>query len=128
MSESRKKILVKFARERRRQKTESEALLWGVLRGRRLAGLKFRREHPIEDWIADFACIEHCLCVEIDGGYHDLNGEKDLERQTSLESLGWRVLRFSESEVMSDVNAVAIAICRSLGIAPVVMGKRIDQG
>ena len=54
------------ARELRARQTEAEAILWSVLRARRLAGLKFRRQHPIEPWIADFACVNEKLIVELE--------------------------------------------------------------
>lgn len=102
------------ARELRARQTKAESLLWYVLRNRRLVGLKFRRQYPIEPFIADFACIEHRLVVEIDGGYHDYIYQKDLSRQKHIEDTGWQVLRFSNEEVLQDVEAVAIAIRRHL--------------
>ena len=71
----------KFARDRRKNATRSEGLLWSILRGKQLCGLKFRREHPIEPWIVDFACVSKHLVIEIDGGYHDATIENDLRRQ-----------------------------------------------
>ena len=72
------------ARSLRKTQTVSEGLLWSVLRGRQLCGLKFRRQHPIEPWIVDFACPEKMLVVEIDGGYHDDVVETDLKRQAQI--------------------------------------------
>ncbi len=69
------------ARELRKRQTEAESLLWYVLRGRRLCGLKFRRQFPVEPFIADFACVEERLIVEIDGGYHDYTCADDQSRQ-----------------------------------------------
>ena len=63
--------LTEYARELRVRQTKAESLLWCVLRGRRLLGLKFRRQYPIEPYIADFACIQKFQIIEIDGGYHD---------------------------------------------------------
>jgi very-short-patch-repair endonuclease len=71
---------------------------------------------PIEPSIADFACPEHRLVVELDGEYHDHTYEHDLIRQKRLEALGWRVLRFRNEDVLEDVESVAIAIARFLGL------------
>jgi very-short-patch-repair endonuclease len=60
------------ARELRQEGTEAEKLLWNALRGKRLDGLKFRRQHPYENTILDFFCVEHQLVIELDGSIHDL--------------------------------------------------------
>ena len=104
------------ARSLRKTQTVSEGLLWSVLRARQLCGLKFRRQHPIEPWIVDFACPEQMLVVEIDGGYHDNVVENDLKRQEHLESMGWKVIRFSDKDVEEDAEAVARAIARELNL------------
>ncbi len=113
-------ILTQHARDLRARQTKAEALLWSVLRNRSLCNLKFRRQHPIKPFIADSACIQENLIVEVDGGYHDddLVHEDDMSRQEKLESLGWQVLRFSNEEVLEDVNAVGIGIARRLGRTP----------
>lgn len=72
------------ARDLRARQTKAESLLWYVLRARRLCGLKFRCQYPIEPFIADFACIEKKLVVEIDGGYHDYTYEDDVSRQEKI--------------------------------------------
>lgn len=105
-----------FARRNRHNPTRSEGLLWGVLRAKQLCGLKFRRQHPIENWIVDFACVRHMLVVEIDGGYHDAVVDEDLRRQRKLEELGWTVLRFTDKDVEEDAEAVGIAIAKHLGL------------
>ena len=95
-----KTILV---RELREQQTKSEALLWQHLRGRKIGSLKFRRQRPIDRYIADFCCDEIRLIVEIDGSVHDQpeRQETDAERQDYLLALGYTVLRFSADEVMN---------------------------
>jgi leucyl-tRNA synthetase len=105
-----------YARDHRKNSTRSEGLLWSILRGRQLCGLKFRREHSIAPWIVDFACLEKSLVVEIDGGYHDLTIEHDLRRQRDLESRGWMVVRFTDEEVEDDAEAVARAIVAAIGM------------
>jgi very-short-patch-repair endonuclease len=104
------------SRSLRETQTASEGLLWSVLRARQVCGLKFRRQHPIEPWIVDFACPQQMLVVEIDGGYHDYVVENDLKRQRHLESMGWKVLRFSDKDVEEDAKAVARAIARELNL------------
>ena len=104
------------ARSLRKTQTISEGLLWSVLRGKQLCGLKFRRQHPIEPWIVDFACPQKMLIVEIDGNYHDNVVEDDLKRQKKLEDLGWKVIRFTDKEVEEDSEAVARAIARELNL------------
>lgn len=79
---------ISHARERRKQRTTSEGLLWSILRARQLCGLKFRREHPIGGSIVDFACEAKMLVVEIDGAYHDQRQEQDLAREQVLQDLG----------------------------------------
>ncbi len=113
------------ARDLRSRQTAAESLLWGVLRNRKLCNQKFRRQHPIGPWIVDFACVEHKLAIELDGGYHDLVGEADLARQSALESFGWTVLRFENDEVLADVNSVAIGIARTLGLEATVRGESL---
>ena len=112
------------SRELRGKETEAEALLWSVLRAKRLAGLKFRRQHPIGPYFADFACIERKVDVELDGEYHEYRDREDRERQTYMESLAWQVIRFDNEEVLTDGDAVAISIARQIGVEPVFKGRR----
>ena len=90
--------------------------MWSVLRAKQLCGLKFRRQHPIEPWIVDFACPQKMLVVEIDGGYHDNVVDYDLKRQKYLEALGWKVIRFTDKQVEEDAEPVAQAIARELNL------------
>jgi very-short-patch-repair endonuclease len=103
-------------RDLRARSTKAESLLWQVLRSRRLGGLKFRRQHSIGPFIVDFACLEKRVVVELDGDYHDAIFEKDQHRQGWLENDGWQVLRFRNDDVLDNVEAVAIAIGRRIGI------------
>ena len=106
--------LTEKARDLRARQTEAESLLWGALRARRLCGLKFRRQYPIDPFITDFACIRKKLVVEIDGGYHDFVYENDKSRQGRIEDEGWDVIRFRNEDVLENVEAVAIPIAKQL--------------
>ena len=90
--------------------TAAEALLWERLRARRLNGLKFRRQHPVRRFVVDFCCPAQRLIVELDGGVHLGQGEHDEDRTAMLEELGYRVVRFRNDEVVSNVEAVLEAI------------------
>lgn len=99
-----------FALELRQRATNSEKILWEALRGRRLNGLKFRRQHPFGPFVVDFFCCEKQLVIEVDGPIHDAQAERDLERQKLIEGTGCRVLRFSSEEVEKNLEAVLDAI------------------
>ncbi len=104
------------ARSLRSRSTKSEQLLWGLLRARQLAGLKFRRQHPIAGFYADYACLEKMLVIEIDGDYHDQTAEHDITREQVFRKLDWNILRFSDKEVEDDIEIVGKGICRFLDI------------
>lgn len=90
--------------ELRHNSTDAERRLWHHLRNRSLGGFKFRRQVPIGPFIADFACVECKLIVEADGGQH--GSAQDDRRTAHLRSLGWRVLRFWNNEVLQQTDAV----------------------
>jgi very-short-patch-repair endonuclease len=94
------------ARRLRRDMTPAEVILWKGLRSRRFASLKFRRQHPIGRYFADFICIEKRLIVELDGDSHVGNELKDARRDEELKQLGYRVLRFPNHEVYEDITMV----------------------
>ena len=89
-----------------------ESRLWAELRGRRRDGLKFRRQHPVPPYVLDFAERRLKLAIEIDGPSHFADGaaEKDAARTAYLESKGWTVIRFTNADVVEDINAVIEAI------------------
>jgi len=89
--------------------TLPEVLLWRELKGRRLDGLQFRRQHPIGPYVLDFFCAEASLAVEVDGLGHGADGQPTLDarRDTWLAEMGVRTLRVSASEVLRDPAAVA---------------------
>ena len=103
-----------FARKLRANMTDAERRLWSALRDRRLQQFKFRRQHPLGPFIVDFACIEHRLVIEADGGQHVDNAE-DAKRTAVLESRGWRVLRFWNNDILTNTEGVQLAILEALG-------------
>jgi very-short-patch-repair endonuclease len=98
------------ARELRRDSSKPERLCWELLRDRRLSGVKFRRQHPIGPYFADFACISKKLVIEIDGEHHAYQKEADQRRTAFMERLGWRVLRFWANEVRENPEGIWQAI------------------
>src|SRR5690348_1979292 len=84
--------------------TDAEQTLWFRLRGGRLDGLKFRRQHPVPPYIVDFYCTEAKLVVELDGSQH--GAEVDVVRSASLERQGLQVLRFWDNQILTDVDSV----------------------
>jgi 5-methyltetrahydrofolate--homocysteine methyltransferase len=108
--------LVNQARQHRAGSMVGEALLWQELRARRLNGYKFRRQHPINRFIADFCCLERMLIVEIDGPVHQDQSERDAERTATLEGFGFRVLRFTNNQVEQNMVAVLHALRHTLAI------------
>lgn len=99
------------ARQLRRDQTDAEATLWRVLRSRGL-GVKFRRQYPVGPYITDFASIERGLVVELDGSGHATPEGRahDAERTRYLNAAGFRVLRFWNNEVLTNLDGVVQAI------------------
>ena len=108
--------MVSQARELRRRETEAESYLWMKLRNRQLRGFKFRRQHQFGNYFADFYCHEAQLVVECDGSVHETNEswQHDRTRDAYMVSQGLRVLRFTNQEVVRDIEAVLIKINRFL--------------
>ena len=109
----------RFAQEQRRNPTVTENLLWTELRAKRLDGHKFRRQHPYNRFVLDFFCIRLNLCVEIDGGIHNSpqNVAYDKVRTQILKDNGIHEIRFTNQQVLNEMEAVLIAIsekCREL--------------
>ena len=101
------------ARRLRRDSTDTERPLWAVRRDRRLAGYRFRRQHPIGKFIVDFACTKHRLIVEADGAQH-ADSKADQRRTALLEGEGWRVVRFWDNEVLPNTEGVIEVILQAL--------------
>jgi len=109
------------ARELRRQMTPAEQRLWTHLRGRRFAGFKLRRQTPVAGYIADFYCAKAKLIIETDGESHAGKEEKDEKRKQALEEIGFRVLRFWDTNIYDDFNEVLEMIweeCVARGASP----------
>ena len=94
------------AGELRQNQTEAEAKLWSRLRAHRMAGVQFRRQHAIGNYIVDFCSPRRKLIIELDGSQHLDQAEYDLERTQYLEVKGYRVLRFWNNDVMNEIDAV----------------------
>jgi very-short-patch-repair endonuclease len=94
------------ARTLRHNMTEAEKRIWQILRSHGMNGYKFRRQVPIGRFIADFACHEARLIVEIDGGQHDRSSPQDAGRSGFLENQGYRILRFWNNEVLANPDGV----------------------
>jgi very-short-patch-repair endonuclease len=92
----------------RQVETETEKIMWESLRGKRLNGLKFRRQHPYEHYVLDFFCVEHQLVVELDGSVHDVLDQAayDEERTNFLNEHGLHVIRFRNEEVKENLPSV----------------------
>ena len=91
-----------------------EAHLWHRLRNRLLNGHKFRRQFPVGSYIADFACPEAKLIIEVDGGQHALQREYDAARKKAIEVKGYAVLRFGANDVMQRIEAVLFSILQEV--------------
>jgi very-short-patch-repair endonuclease len=112
--------LVKFARQMRSAQTDAEIRMWSLLRSRQLSGYKFRRQHPVEDYILDFYCVQHRVAIELDGGQHDDPKalKYDQERTNRLNDLGITVLRFWDNDVLKSLDSVADEILRCVESRP----------
>ena len=111
----RHELLKEFAKKNRREMTESERVLWEELR-KLNCGYHFRRQHPIGDYIADFACLKKKLVIEVDGGYHNepLQQQNDQWRTEFMESKGYTVIRFNNEEISNNLHEVITRIKEQL--------------
>lgn len=103
-----------IARQMRHEPTPAENLLWDRLRDRQLSGYKFHRQQLIDRFIVDFFCPSAALIVEVDGDIHQQQVEADHEREQLLASLGFRVIRFTNTEVLTQINQVLLQILEVL--------------
>ena len=106
------------ARALRAEMTLAEQKLWQALRGKQVEDYRFRRQHPIGSYIADFACLEKMLILELDGGQHQEQMEYDERRTLFMQQQGWKVLRFWNNDVMENLEGVLAKVVESLTSAP----------
>ena len=104
-------LLWAFAKQNRNNPTEAERLLWFYLSNKQL-GARFRRQHIIGQYIADFACLDKMLIIELDGGYHSLPEQQisDEQRTADLQKMGYRVIRFTNEELFNGIDLVLTKI------------------
>ncbi len=107
----------KIARKLRKMPTSTEKRLWNELRKLRPQGYHFRRQHPIEGFIVDFACLSQKVIIEVDGVQHQLPeySLSDAARDARLHWLGYRVLRFGNGDVISHIDGVLLEVLAALG-------------
>jgi cyclase len=100
-------IVFQYAKDLRKIMTPAEMLLWGHLK-KGTEGYKFRRQHPIESYVVDFYCHRLRLIIEVDGNYHDKPETKnhDLQREADLKKLGYFIIRFSNDDVLKNLQFV----------------------
>ncbi|MGO4407799.1 endonuclease domain-containing protein [Bosea sp. RAF48] len=104
-----------FARQLRQPSTRQEDALWSLLRNRQLDGLKFRRQVPLLAYTVDFICIDRKLIVEIDGRQHSWERDYDAVRTAEIERHGFKLVRFSNAEVMDSRDDVLATIRTAIG-------------
>ena len=111
-------ILKEHAEDGRQNPTEAESVLWNLLSGKKLEGYKFRRQHIIGTYIADFVCLKYKLIVEVDGLIHELpqNKVNDAERTLQLNAFGFEVIRFTNNEVINETELVLDTILQKLNL------------
>lgn len=109
-------LLKKFVDDNRKNPTEAETKLWEILKGRKIAGYKFRRQHIIGSYIADFVCIPERLVIEVDGLIHQVpeNKANDEERTKDLNRLGFNVVRYTNDEVLKKPSEVINSLLHKL--------------
>ena len=100
-------LLKEYAKSNREEMTESEKVLWNALRDN-IQGYRFRRQHAIGQYIADFVCLPAQLVIEVDGGYHQSLEQQEMDniRTNYLEEKGFHVVRFSNEEVSTNIKGV----------------------
>lgn len=111
-------VLKPLARALKRNMTDAEQRLWHHLRGKRLNGIKFRRQQSIGTYIVDFVSLEYKLVVELDGGQHVEQAAHDAERTQFLNQEGYCVLRFWNHDVLQQTEAVLEKIAEACNCTP----------
>ena len=121
--------MIDLAKKLRQNQTVAEKLMWQLLRNRQLVNAKFRRQHSIEGYIADFYCHEHKLIVELDGSQHftEQGIRKDALRTLRLNDLGIAVLRFDNRQVLLETESVLELIAARLQANPLPEGEGVKS-
>ena len=101
------------AKAMRSEPTDAELWLWQILRGKRLSGYKFKRQVPIDRYIADFICFQHRLIIEADGSQH-MGSDHDHMRDSYLQSQGFQVMRFTNYDILTNDEGVGAMILAAL--------------
>jgi len=109
---------IRTARKLRAKPTDAETRLWSRLRRKQVGNRRFRRQAPLGPYVADFVCFEGRLVIEVDGGQHVAEAKKDAARTVWLETQGYRVLRFWNSDVLGNTDGVIEAIRSALQAMP----------
>ena len=109
-----RELKISRARELRKNQTNAEKALWSVLRMHRLGGYRFRRQHPMGNYVVDFVCLESHLVVELDGGQHLESIEYDAAGTTYLAERGFTVFRFWNNQVLIEMDGVKEALLLAL--------------
>ena len=117
------------ARQLRQSMTPAERVLWQALRRHQLSGLHFRRQHPVGPFVLDFYCATYKLVIEVDGGIHDEQVEQDTYRTQHLNGYDYRVLRFRNEEVLTDLSSVLARIVAAAAKSPfLAVGGGVGEG
>lgn len=108
-------LLRENADRMRKQPTEAESILWQFVRGKKL-GLRFYRQHVINEFIVDFVCLERNLIIEIDGKYHNTSDQLELDnrRDNILLQMGYKVLRFTNEDILCNIDNIIMIIKQEL--------------
>ncbi|MBI5642228.1 MAG: endonuclease domain-containing protein [Deltaproteobacteria bacterium] len=110
--------ITSIAKALRKRPTEAEKLLWKHLRLKQVEGLKFRRQTPIDNYIADFVCFDKRLIIEVDGGQHAIEKNKDNKRDGHFIKNGFRVLRFWNNDVFENLEGILLMIREAVRDSP----------
>ena len=113
-----KKVLLQAAKDLRKNSTAAEISLWKILRSGQLEGLKFRRQHVIGRFIVDFVCLERKVIIELDGGHHSSQKERDNERDDWLKREGYKIIRFWNNEFFINTEGVLNKILEACQDSP----------
>jgi len=114
----RNQISLSYAKRLRSEQTPVEAKLWSALRGKRFIGLKFRRQTVVGPYVVDFTCRAAMLAIEIDGDSHGVAVEADAQRTAFVKTFGWRVIRFTNADVIGNLEGVLERIAAFVSDSP----------